>query len=754
MSDAKTAEQAPIEQTPQPIPEVVQKQYDHLVETIRAYNPSADFAQIDAAFHYAAAHHGAQKRKDGSPFVTHPIAVAQIVAEELHLDSESIIAALLHDCIEDTDATYDDIAKRFSPTVADLVEGVSKLTRVHYTSKEEEQMENLRKMLMAMAKDIRVILIKIADRTHNMRTMEYQSTDKQRQKSLETMEIYAPIAHRLGMQRMKWELEDLSLKYLDPTAFNEITHSLEEKSKEYGSFMERIQKQIEGKLTEDHIPFRRVYGRMKHPYSIYRKMYAQSKTMDEVFDLFAFRVIVDTVADCYNVLGVIHDLYRPVLGRFKDYIGTPKPNGYQSLHTTVMGPDGVMFEVQIRTQEMHDIAEYGIAAHWKYKQGISGSANEQNYEWVRRLLENQENTDAEEFIHTLKVDMFADEVFVFSPRGDVTNLPAGATPIDFAYSIHSAIGNRMTGAKVNGRIAPLDYQLKNGDIVEILTSKNAHGPSRDWLKIAKSSEARSKIRQWFKKERREENIINGRISFEAELKHLGIPMSDVLGTDIEAALLKKTSFGSMDEMYAAIGYGGFSAQKAVNRIHDEIVKLEKQRKEERAATVPVDNSGATRPAVPKRTKSEQGIVVEGLSNCLVKFSKCCTPVPGDEIVGFITRGYGVSVHRCDCPNAAIERRKPEERGRWIKVSWGTDVKESYQTALDIYAKDRLDLVLDVSAALSSSQTRVASINATTTADGFAVIHLSIFISDAQHLAAVMRRLHQISGVMKVDRPAG
>ena len=754
MSDAKTAEQAPIEQTPQPIPEVVQKQYDHLVETIRAYNPSADFAQIDAAFRYAAAHHGTQKRKDGSPFVTHPIAVAQIVAEELHLDSESIIAALLHDCIEDTDATYDDIAKRFSPTVADLVEGVSKLTRVHYTSKEEEQMENLRKMLMAMAKDIRVILIKLADRTHNMRTMEYQTAEKQRQKSLETMEIYAPIAHRLGMQRIKWELEDLSLKYLDPVGYDEITRSLEAKQSEHEAFMERVQAQIEERLKEQHVPYLKVYGRMKHPYSIYRKMYAQNKTMDEVLDLFAFRVIVDTVADCYNVLGIIHDLYRPILGRFKDYIGTPKPNMYQSLHTTVIGADGIPFEVQIRTEEMHEIAEYGVAAHWKYKQGISGNAGEHNYEWVRRLLENQENTDAEEFVHTLKVDMFADEVFVFSPRGDVTNLPAGATPIDFAYSIHSAIGNRMTGAKVNGRIAPLDYQLKNGDIVEILTSKSAHGPSRDWLKIAKSSEARSKIRQWFKKERREENIINGRISFEAELKHLGIPMSDVLGTDIEAALLKKTSFGSMDEMYAAIGYGGFSAQKAVNRIHDEIVKLEKQRKEERAATVPVDNSGATRPAVPKRTKSEQGIVVEGLSNCLVKFSKCCTPVPGDEIVGFITRGYGVSVHRCDCPNAAIERRKPEERGRWIKVSWGTDVKESYQTALDIYAKDRLDLVLDVSAALSSSQTRVASINATTTADGFAVIHLSIFISDAQHLAAVMRRLHQISGVMKVDRPAG
>ena len=731
----------------------VLESYYALEEKVKQYNPNLDTKRLFAAFQYADNAHSGQLRKDGSPFVTHPLAVAEIVAE-LELDTDSIIAALLHDCIEDTGSTHEEIAKLFGPAVADLVEGVTKLTRVQYTSKEEEQMENLRKMLMAMAKDIRVILIKLADRTHNMRTMEYQTAEKQRQKSLETMEIYAPIAHRLGMQRIKWELEDLSLKYLDPVGYTEITQSLEKKQREHESFMERVQAQIETRLKEQHVPYLRVYGRMKHPYSIYRKMYAQNKTMDEVLDLFAFRVIVDTVADCYNVLGIIHDLYRPILGRFKDYIGTPKPNMYQSLHTTVIGADGIPFEVQIRTEEMHEIAEYGVAAHWKYKQGISGNASEHNYEWVRRLLENQENTDAEEFVHTLKVDMFADEVFVFSPRGDVTNLPAGATPIDFAYSIHSAIGNRMTGAKVNGRIAPLDYQLKNGDIVEILTSKNAHGPSRDWLKIAKSSEARSKIRQWFKKERREENIINGRMSFEAELKHLGIPMSDVLGTDLEAALLKKTSFGSMDEMYAAIGYGGFSAQKAVNRIHDEIIKLEKQRQAERAATVPVDNSGATRPAIPKRTKSEQGIVVEGLSNCLVKFSKCCTPVPGDKIVGFITRGYGVSVHRCDCPNAAPERRKPEERGRWIKVSWGTDVKESYQTALDIYAKDRLDLVLDVSAALSTSQTRVASLNATTTSDGFAVIHLNIFISDANHLAAVMRKLHQISGVMKVDRPAG
>jgi len=733
-----------------------QEQYEHLVETVRSYNPGADFEMIEKAYRFALAHHGEQTRKDGSPFITHPIAVAQILAEELRLDSESITAALLHDCIEDTDCSYDELVREFSPTIADLVEGVSKLTRVHYTTKEEEQAENLRKMLMAMAKDIRVILIKIADRTHNMRTMEYQSEDKQMQKSLETMEIYAPIAHRLGMQKLKWELEDLSLKYLDPIAYQEIAAALDARREEYEAFMERVRGQIESRLIELHIPFHRVYGRIKHPYSIYRKMYAQSKTMDEVLDLFAFRVIVDTVADCYNVLGIIHDLYHPVLGRFKDYIGTPKPNMYQSLHTTVIGQDGFPFEVQIRTQEMHDIAEYGVAAHWKYKQGISGQAGEGGYEWVRRLLENQENTDAEEFIHTLKVDMFADEVFVFSPKGDVTNLPAGATPIDFAYSVHSAVGNGMTGAKVNGRIVPLDYALKNGDIVEILTAKNAHGPSRDWLKIAKSSEARSKIRQWFKKEKREENIVNGRLSFEAELRHLGIPMSDVLGTDLQTTLLKKTSFGSLEEMYAAIGYGGFSAQKAVNRIHEEITRLTKQRQAEKAAAAAAPAQAETqRPAAQqKRAKSEQGIVVEGLSNCLVKFSKCCTPVPGDKIVGYITRGYGVSVHRCDCPNAAPERRRPEEFGRWIRVSWGTDVKESYQTSLDIYAKDRFNLVLDISAALSTTQTRVSAINANATADGFALIHLNIFVADSDQLGAVMRKLHQISGVMKVDRPAG
>ena len=552
----------------------VEERYEHLEKTIRGYNISADLSQIRAAYEYAREHHGNQLRRDGTPYITHPLQVAQIVAE-MRLDSESIIAALLHDCIEDTDSTYDDIAKRFSPTIADIVDGVTKLTRVKYSTMEEEQMENLRKMLLAMSKDIRVILIKIADRLHNMRTMEYQTPEKQKKKAFETMEIYAPIAHRLGMQKVKWELEDLSLKYLDPVGYDDIVKKLDEASREHGAFMTTVQEQITQRLTEMGIQNTTVYGRVKHPYSIYRKMYTQDKTMDEVYDLFAFRVLVDTVADCYNVLGVVHDLYKPILGRFKDYIATPKPNMYQSLHTTVIGEAGIPFEVQIRTYDMHAIAEYGVAAHWKYKQGINKEGGEQTYEWIRRLLENQEDADAEDFIHSLKIDMFADEVFVFTPRGDVINLPAGATPIDFAYSIHSAVGNTMVGAKVNGRMVGFDYVLHNGDIVEINTSKSAHGPSRDWVKIAKSSEARSKIRQWFKKERKEENIAQGRSSFESELKHAGLNMNQITPPDVLPAILKRVGFQSLDEMYAAIGYGGYTALKAVNRIRDELIHMSK-----------------------------------------------------------------------------------------------------------------------------------------------------------------------------------
>ena len=733
---------------------IIEEQYARLVETVRDYNPAADFVHIESAYHFAKRCHEGQRRKSGEPYIIHPLAVAQIVAEELKLDSESIEAALLHDCIEDTAATYADIARLFSPTVADLVEGVSKLTRIQYATKEDEQMENLRKMLIAMSKDIRVILIKISDRLHNMRTMEYQSPAKQKQKSLETMEIYAPIAHRLGMQRIKWELEDLSLKYLDPVGFEEINSSLQLKAKEYDAFMKKTQDQIDKRLQEMHIPHT-VYGRMKHPYSIYRKMFSQNKQLDEIFDLFAFRVIVGSVGDCYNVLGVIHDLYKPILGRFKDYIGTPKPNGYQSLHTTVMGSDGIPFEVQIRTEEMHEIAEYGVAAHWKYKQGGAGAGTEGKYEWVRRLLENQDGTDAEEYIHSLKVDMFSDEVFVFTPNGDVQNLPAGATPIDFAYAIHSAVGNHMIGAKINGRIVTLDSSLKNGDIVEIITSKSAKGPSRDWLKIAKSSEARSKIRQWFKKEKKDENIVAGRAAFEAELKHCGIAMKEVMDPELLTNVLRRTSYGTLEELYAAIGYGGFTAQKAVSRIQGELGRIAaKHHQEEKAAELMEEKPEAPKP-VQRKVRSEQGIIVEGLDNCLVKFSKCCTPVPGDEIVGFITRGYGVSVHRCDCPNASEERRKlPGQEGRWIKVSWGSDTLDSYPTSLELVCKDRNNLLLDVSTVLSTTNTRVSAIQSRTGADQFVNIHLEVSVRDQQQLRDVMNRLHQISGVLEVTRPAG
>ena len=728
--------------------------YQHLEDTVRGYNPSANFQQIRQAYELAREMHGTQMRKDGSPFITHPLAVAQIVAEELHLDSESIIAALLHDTIEDTSATHEQIAKLFSPTVADLVEGVSKLTRVHYTSKEEEQMENLRKMLMAMSKDIRVILIKISDRLHNMRTMEYQTPEKQKQKSFETMEIYAPIAHRLGMQKMKWELEDLSLKYLDPVGYREITEALDEKAAEYDGFMSSIHDQISQRLKEAGIEAQ-VYGRMKHPYSIYRKMYTQNKNLDDVFDLFAFRVIVDTVADCYNVLGIIHDLYKPILGRFKDYIGTPKPNLYQSLHTTVVGESGIPFEVQIRTKEMHEVAEYGIAAHWKYKQNGQGSGDEGRYEWVRRLLENQEGADAEDFIHSLKVDMFADEVFVFTPQGDVINLPAGATPIDFAYNIHSAVGNHMVSAKVNGRIVPLNHRLQNGDVVEVMTSQSAHGPSRDWIKIARSSNARSKIRQWFKREKRDENIVNGRQSFESELKRTGVSLKELLADENVPNVLKKLSFNSVDDMYAAIGYGGVTALKVIGRLREDIQRILHQHQADRQAEVPVAGQPEVmRPAVPQRSKGEHGIIVEGLSNCLVKFSKCCSPVPGDDIVGFITRGYGVSVHRADCPNVLRSRDNPAEAGRWIRVSWADKTSESYHTMLQIVAKDRISLIVDVSTVLSATKTRVLSLNARSTPDGFGLLDLGIEVSDRDQLKTVMNRLEQIQGVMKVTRPAG
>ena len=738
------------------------ERYQALEEKIKEYNPALDTQRLFSAFTYADNAHAGQLRKDGSPYITHPLAVAEIVAE-LKLDTDSIIAALLHDCIEDTGATHEEIAKLFGNTVADLVEGVTKLTRVQYTSKEEEQMENLRKMLMAMAKDIRVILIKICDRLHNMRTMEYQSPRKQKEKALETMEIYAPIAHRLGMQRIKWELEDTSLRYLDPVGYKEIADELAARSSAHEEFLASVQKRITDRLAQEGVKCT-VYGRVKHIYSIYRKMYTQNKTMDEIFDLYAFRVIVDDVPECYNVLGVIHDLFNPVLGRFKDYISTPKPNGYQSLHTTVIGREGIPFEVQIRTWEMHHTAEYGIAAHWKYKQGMANAklGTEEAFEWVRKLLESQQDVDAEEFVRTMRVDLFADEVFVFTPRGDVINLPAGATPIDFAYNIHSAVGNHMTGAKVNGRMVPFDTPLNNGDIVEVITSKSAHGPSRDWMKICKSNEARNKIRQWFKKERREENIATGRASFESELKHAGLSLAAITAEDVLPFILKKVRFGTLDELYAAIGYGGMSAQKAVVRVKDEMTRLDRLHAEQAAADKAAQEASihpatGNPPPIPVQVTGkhgQSGIIVEGIDNCLVKFAKCCTPVPGDPVVGFITRGFGVSVHRADCPNADPARRKPEEAGRWIKVSWATGELSSYQTALEISAKDRDGLTLDVAMALSSAKVKTTNLSARSMPDGYATVHIVLEVKDQSELTGVINKLGQIQGVYQVKRASG
>jgi len=737
------------------------EKYQALEERVRAYTPNLDAQRLYTAFTYAdAAHHG-QLRKSGEPYIIHPLAVAEIVAD-LGLDVDSVISALLHDCLEDTSSTYEEIAKKFGEPVAALVEGVTKLTKMQYVSKEEEQMENLRKMFMAMAQDIRVILIKICDRLHNMRTMEYQSPKKQREKSLETMEIYAPIAHRLGMQKLKWELEDTSLRYLDPVGYKEIQEELASRSAAHEEFKTSIEGRIAQRMAQEGIRCK-VYGRVKHVYSIYRKMYAQHKTLNEIFDLYAFRVIVDDIPECYNVLGCIHDMFKPVLGRFKDYIGTPKPNMYQSLHTTVIGGEGIPFEVQIRTFEMHQTAEYGVAAHWKYKQGMANKqlGSEQDFEWVRKLLESQQDTDAEEFLSSLKVDMFADEVFVFSPKGDVKSLPAGATPIDFAYSVHSAVGNSMVGTKVNGRMVPYDYQLSNGDIVEVLTSKAAKGPSRDWLKLCKSNEARNKIRQWFKKERREENIITGRAAFENELKHAKISMASITAEEVLPFILRKVRFGTMDELYATIGYGGTTATKAVARVKDELLRLGRlnetkmsQSGKSTAESLIVPQTVSVESLRGSNKHSDSGIIVEGLGNCTVKFSKCCTPVPGDPVVGFITRGYGVSVHRMDCPNADPDKRKPEESDRWVRVAWLEENLPAYKTALELAAKDRDGLALDVTMALSTAKVKVSALSARSTADGNALINVVLEVKDREELNSVINRLHQIHGVYEVKRNSG
>ena len=722
--------------------ETFQDHYNSMMRAIRRYAPYADLNAVEKAVQYANAKHEGQKRKDGSPYIIHPLAVAEIVAE-IGLDTDAILGAILHDCIEDTDASFDEIASNFGTTVAELVEGVTKLTRVEFSTLEEQQVENLRKMFMAMSKDIRVVLIKICDRLHNQRTMEYQSRAKQVSKSMETMDIYAPLAHRLGMQKIKWELEDNALQYLDPEGYKELTTFLQSHQEEAERFMETIRSRISERLSAVGISCS-ISGRIKHVYSIYRKMKEQHKTLDELYDLYAFRVIVDSISDCYNVLGHIHEMFNLVPGRFKDYISTPKPNMYQSLHTTVIGDQGIPFEVQIRTKEMHETAEYGVAAHWKYKQGIE-TGNEKEFEWIRRLLEDQQETDAEDYIHSLKVDMFDDEVFVFTPKGKVMSLPAGSTAIDFAYAIHSGVGNTMIGAKINNRIAGYDVKLHNGDIVEILTSKSAKGPSRDWLNICKSNQARSKIKQWFKKEKREENIVRGKASVESELRRMNISPTLLQDEDLQPQLLRKLSFENLDDMYAAIGYGGITAVKAIGKIREDLLKASRSN----AAPKETKVLDIAQPVQQSRHK-DSGVIVEDIDSCMIKFSRCCTPVPGDDIVGFITKGYGVSIHRRDCPNARAANN-PELAARWVNVSWITGEDKPFATTLEVTAEDRDGLLFDIAGALTAARVRMKEINGKDLPGGRCQFIVTFEVKGLQELRAVMTKLRPIDGVIEVKR---
>lgn len=725
------------------------ERYEELKEKIRKYNAGCDFELLDKAYAMAEKAHDGQLRESGEPYITHPLEVAHILAD-LEMDCTTIIAGLLHDTVEDTNCSFEDIKEQFGESAAMLVDGVTKLDKIPYTTKEELQAENLRKMFLAMAKDIRVILIKLADREHNINTLKYMPEDKQKEKARETLEIYAPLAHRLGISRIKWELEDSSFRYLHPKEYYDLVEKIAKKRREREEYINSIIEEIRSKTTELGIETQ-IEGRPKHFYSIYRKMKQQNKTIDQIYDLFAVRVIVNTVKDCYAVLGLVHELYKPMPGRFKDYIAMPKPNMYQSLHTTLIGHDGHPFEVQIRTHEMHRVAEFGIAAHWKYKEGVTGRNELDNkLAWLRQMLEWQkEARDANEFLETVKVDLFADEVFVFTPKGDVINLPIGSTPIDFAYAIHSAIGNKMMGARVNGEIVKLNYQLKNGDIVEILTSSSVHGPSRDWLNIVKSSQARNKIRQWFKKANREENIQRGREIIERELKKQGLQYSQLFRNEWVDIVLKKYNFNTVDDMLSAVGYGGIGVNKIIARLKEE---YRKTLKAEELAELERDQAKQDKdPEKRKKKPPENGVIVKGIENCLVRLSRCCNPVPGDEIIGYVTRGRGVSVHRKDCVNVTGAR---EEKERLIEVQWYTAGNASYKAEITIMANDRTQLLMEVTNTLGEAKIPLKAMNARTTRDQIAIIGLTLEIVDTEQLEKIIKKLRKVDGVFEVTRSKG
>lgn len=726
--------------------------YNKLVMKIKEYNPGCDISVLDRAYAMAKKAHEGQLRESGEPYISHPIEVAIILAD-LELDCTAIVAGLLHDTVEDTSCTIEEIRAKFGEDTAALVDGVTKLDRIPYTTKEEQQAENLRKMFMAMARDIRVILIKLADRLHNMKTLKYVPPDKQEEKARETLEIYAPLAHRLGISKIKWELEDSCLRYLHPKEYYDLVEKISIRRREREAYITEIINEIKAKTTELGIETT-IDGRPKHFYSIYRKMQEQNKTLDQIYDLFAVRVIVNSVKDCYAVLGLVHELYKPMPGRFKDYIAMPKPNMYQSLHTTLIGHTGHPFEVQIRTWDMHKVAEVGIAAHWKYKEGITGKSELDNkLAWLRQMLEWQKDArDANEFVETVKVDLYADEVFVFTPKGDVVNLPKGSTPVDFAYSIHSAVGNKMMGARVNGEIVRLGYELKNGDIIEILTSAAVHGPSRDWLKLVKSSQARNKINQWFKKENREENILRGRESIDRELKKQGHTYNQLFKAEWTETVLKKFNFNSLDDMFSAVGFGGISASKIVSRLRDEYRKTLKPEElnEELEQELLAKQEKEKDKDKDKKKKSipENGVIVKGIENCLVRLSRCCNPVPGDSIIGYITRGRGVSVHRSDCTNVSAARGEDE---RLIEVRWYTAINVAYKADITVLANDRTALLMEVTNAIGEANIPLKAMNARTTRDQIAIINLTLEIIDTDQLEKIIKKLRKVDGVFDVTR---
>ena len=736
-------------------PEVL---YKELINSVLKYHPSTDISMIEKAYKVASEAHEGQKRKSGEPYIIHPLCVAIILAD-LELDKETIVAGLLHDAVEDTWMTYEEVEKEFGSEVALLVDGVTKLGQLSYSAdKVEVQAENLRKMFLAMAKDIRVILIKLADRLHNMRTLQYMRPEKQQEKARETMDIYAPIAMRLGISKIKVELDDLSLKYLKPDVYYDLVHKVALRKSEREQFVGAIVKEVKKHMDDANIKAQ-VDGRVKHFFSIYKKMVNQDKTIDQIYDLFAVRILVDTVKDCYAALGVIHEMYKPIPGRFKDYIAMPKPNMYQSLHTTLIGPNGQPFEIQIRTYEMHRTAEYGIAAHWKYKESSDGKApvgksEEEKLNWLRQILEWQRDmSDNKEFMSLLKndLDLFADSVYCFTPQGDVKTLPSGSTPVDFAYSVHSAVGNKMVGARVNGKLVPIEYEIKNGDRIEIITSQNSQGPSRDWLKLVKSTQAKNKINQWFKKELKEDNILKGKEMLAQYARAKGFKIANYTKTQYLEAVLRKYGFRDWDSVLAAIGHGGLKEGQVFNKL---VEAYDKENKKNLTDEQVLEAASETQEKL-HIAKSKSGIVVKGIHDVAVRFSKCCNPIPGDEIVGFVTRGRGITIHRTDCVN--VLNMSETDRTRLTEAEWqqpDTKEKEKYMAEIQVYANNRTGLLVDLSKIFTERKIDLRSINSRTSKQEKATISMSFEIGSKEELRSLIEKIRQVESVIDVERTTG